>query len=106
MKTRVVHQTRLVLIAFLIGFGLPGISYADGSITIGTLGLAYSPDGRTLASGGRDGVVRLWDTTTGELLNEFIGYTLEVNSLAYSPDGGTLAGGCYDGNLSLGRGDG
>ena len=28
MKTRVVHQTRLVLIACLIAFGLPGISYA------------------------------------------------------------------------------
>ena len=55
MKTRVVHQPRLVLIAFLIAFGLPGISYADGSITIGTPGLAYSPDGRTLASGGREG---------------------------------------------------
>ena len=92
MKTRVVHQTRLVLIAFLIAFGLPGVSYADGSSRAGTPGLAYSPDGHTLASGHYDSIC-LWDATTGELLNTLTEHVLKVKSVAYSPDGHTLASG-------------
>ena len=92
MKTRVVHQTRLVLIAFLITFGLPGISYADGSSRAGTPGLAYSPDGHTLASGHYDSIC-LWDATTGEHLKTLAGHTNKVESVAYSPDGHTLASG-------------
>jgi sugar lactone lactonase YvrE len=54
-------------------------------------GLAFSPDGRVLATGGVDGVVRLWDVASGELLRSLEGHTTQISGLAFSPDGSILA---------------
>lgn len=97
MKTRVVHQTRLVLIACLIAFGLPGSSYAQGGSSYSkglptwATSVAYSPDGDAVATGHFDERVRLWDAKTGKLLNILTGHTYLVWDVAYSPDGRTLA---------------
>src|SRR5262249_27204237 len=52
-----------------------------------------SPDGRTLATGGRDRIVRLWDVSTGRPKEEMTGHHGQVLSLCFSPDGKTLASG-------------
>ncbi len=64
--------------------------------------VAYSPDGRTIASGGgRGDTIRLWDAGTGEHLRPLTGHTDWVRSVAYSPDGRTIASGSDDDTIRL-----
>jgi WD40 repeat protein len=64
-------------------------------------GLAYSPDGRTLASGGHGPGVKLWDVATGAIKATLEGHWSPVGSLAFSRDGKTLASGSTDGDVRL-----
>jgi len=50
-----------------------------------------TPDGRRFATGDRTGRVQLWDTTNGELLQDFGRLGREVVQMAFSPDGRYLA---------------
>jgi WD40 repeat protein/tRNA A-37 threonylcarbamoyl transferase component Bud32 len=53
--------------------------------------VAFSPDGQRLASGSREGVVKVWDATTGQVLHTLPGHTAVVLGVAFSPDGSRLA---------------
>src|SRR5882672_5839199 len=58
--------------------------------------VAFSPDNRWLASGGKDNVIKIWDLTTGNVLRTLYGHTSNVNTLAVSADGKLLASGSGD----------
>jgi WD40 repeat protein/tetratricopeptide (TPR) repeat protein len=53
--------------------------------------LAFSPDGRQLATGDRSGTVRLWEPARGQLIRRLEGHRNEISGLAYSADGRYLA---------------
>ena len=57
--------------------------------------VAFSPDGRTLASGSYDETIKLWDVATGRSIATLTGHSRFVNSVAFSPDGRTLASVSY-----------
>jgi WD40 repeat protein len=62
---------------------LQGHTYAINTV-------AFSPDGKRLASGGGDmkhGEVKVWDAQTGQLTRSLQGHTSTVHSVAFSPDG-------------------
>ncbi len=63
---------------------------------IQVFGLAYSPDGRTLVSGGSNLVVRIWDAATGRDRGQLWGHASTVTALAFRPDGRRLASGGSD----------
>ncbi|KAI1357191.1 WD40-repeat-containing domain protein [Xylaria arbuscula] len=53
--------------------------------------VAFSPDGRTLASASDDQTVRVWSADKGNCLQTLEGHTDSVRSVAFSPDGRTVA---------------
>jgi WD40 repeat protein len=72
----------------------------DGFKAFWVRGLAISQDGAILATGDENGMLRLWDGATGELLYE--GWTgLPIQSLAFSPDGSMLAVGLWDATIGV-----
>src|SRR5205085_11355880 len=74
--------------------GSPAWAQADPAAAVWAV--AFAPDGRTLASAGADGLIKLRDVATGAVRQTLAGHHGAVTALAFSADGATLASGGAD----------
>jgi hypothetical protein len=63
--------------------------------------VAFSPNGRTLASASVDTTVRLWEVESGRALRTLEGHRSQVHAVAFSPDGRIVASGSADKTIKL-----
>ena len=63
--------------------------------------VAFAPDGQSMASGGTDGVVVVWNVNTGEATDLFTDHEYDLTALAFGPEGDMLASGGASGCVKI-----
>ena len=63
--------------------------------------VAFSPDSRRILTASEDGIVRVWDATSGTRLHDLVGHGNYVFCAVYSPDGKRIASGGRDNNVRI-----
>ena len=67
----------------------------------GILSIVFSPDGKTLASGGSDKLIKIWDVATGREVRVIAGHSKYIRTMAFSPDGRVLVSTSGDKTVKL-----
>jgi len=67
----------------------------------GVTSVSISPDGSMVAAGSLDSVIRIWDVSSGILLDSLRGHRDSVYSVAFTPDGKSIISGSLDKSLKL-----
>jgi WD40 repeat protein len=68
--------------------------------------VGFSRDGKTIASAGADGMIKLWNSDDGSLLHTLSGHSKVVSAVAFSPNDQVIASASYDGTVKLWQKDG
>ncbi len=101
------------LVTAILALSLPSspiVAFAEPLIKLSgqpdAVPIAFSPDGKWLASGGDEGHINLWDVTSGKTIRTFRHAMREncwneLSSLSFSPDSKLLASAGGDGNVRL-----
>ena len=67
----------------------------------GITSVVMSPDGQYVAAGSINADVRIWDVSTGQLVERLRGHRYNVRSVAFTPDGKGLVSGSLDKTLKF-----
>ena len=97
------------LAAVLMALVTAGVAVAQQATIVGTLdghtdpvyAIAWSPDGKTLATAGFDNTVRLWDAATRKEIKKYEGHTKLVLAVAIAPDGKHILSGSQDNTAKI-----
>ncbi len=84
------------------GDGKNGLEFEEGHSDL-IYAMAWSPDGKLLATGGYDHLVLLWDTSSGKLVRTLKGHNGAVFSVSFNPDGSLLASASGDQTVKIWR---
>ena len=106
-----IGNTRLYprAMTMLVAMAATGLAMAQQAAVIGTLdghteavySVSWSPDGKTLATAGFDGTVRLWEVASRKELRKYEGHSKLVLSVAVSPNGKQILSGSNDNTAKL-----
>ncbi|MGB3208210.1 MAG: serine/threonine-protein kinase [Crinalium sp.] len=78
----------------------------DKTFTIdsdGITALAFSPNGKILASGSNDNKIQIWNLITGKIIRTLAGHSSAITSVAFSPDGKKLVSSSEDNTIKIWR---
>src|SRR5205807_1266419 len=85
--------------SFITACGSPAFTYRGHPDRVNAV--AWSPDGKRIASGSADGTVQVWDAANGGHVFTYRGHADHVVTVAWSPDGKHIASGSNDGTAQV-----
>ncbi|KAF9058728.1 quinon protein alcohol dehydrogenase-like superfamily [Rhodocollybia butyracea] len=100
-KLRESAADRVLAEQFLRAFSTGQLLCIQSPTSVEIHSVAFSPDGKHIASGSFDHNIHIWDLKTGEELQVFRGHTERVLSVAYSPDGKHIVSGSGDKTICI-----